>query len=56
MNPIFKGFTEKTIMFLHDLSMNNNKGWFDTKRPIYEEHVITPIRNLVIALSEQWSI
>ena len=43
----FTGFSLKTVDFLHRLSENNNRVWFDAHRQTYENDVLTPLKNLV---------
>ena len=40
--PIFEGFSSKTISFLQDLKENNNRGWFNAHKDEYEEFVREP--------------
>jgi len=47
---IFKGFSETGILFLKDLAANNKKEWFERNRPVYEEYVLTPLKQLVTDL------
>ena len=47
----FKGFQPEALKFLHDLDLNNNKEWFEAKRSDYESLILTPLRQLVMALS-----
>ncbi len=46
----FNGFTEKSIVFLKDLAANNNKEWFENNRPVYEKHIMEPMRQLATDL------
>ncbi len=43
----FQGFSRQMFTFLRDLGRNNDKTWFEAHRPVYEEHVLTPLRDLV---------
>jgi len=47
---IFKGFTKTGILFLKDLAANNKKEWFEQNRPVYEDYVLTPLKQLVTEL------
>lgn len=47
----FKGFSTDTLEFLFNLSQNNNKTWFDENRDIYNEYLLTPMRYLVMDMS-----
>jgi uncharacterized protein (TIGR02453 family) len=48
----FQGFSRKTFTFLRDLGRHNDKGWFEAHRPLYEEHVLAPLRDLVNDLAD----
>jgi uncharacterized protein (TIGR02453 family) len=48
----FPGFSRKTFTFLRDLGRHNDKAWFETHRSVYEEHVLTPLRDLVNDLAD----
>ena len=47
----FSGFSPHTIRFLRDLSLHNDKTWFEQNRGDYEKYVLSPMRSLVTALS-----
>ena len=44
-------FTPETFRFFRELTENNNKEWFDEHKPIYDQHVYQPIKDLVSLLS-----
>ena len=46
----FPGFPPETLEFLRQLARNNNRGWFQAHKVIYEEKVKTPMIGLVLAL------
>ncbi len=48
----FKGFSRKAFQFLKDLRANNDKRWFDTHRPDYEQYLLQPLRDLVTDLAD----
>ncbi len=48
-----KYFTPKYFKFFEELTVNNNKEWFDNNRHRYEEEVKQPFRKLVEDLIEQ---
>jgi len=48
----FQGFSRKTFTFLRDLGRNNDKAWFEAHRPIYEQYVLQPLRDLVSDLAD----
>jgi uncharacterized protein (TIGR02453 family) len=47
---LFTGFTKTSISFLNDLARNNNKDWFEQNRPVYEKHLLEPLRQLTTEL------
>ncbi|MCJ7703061.1 MAG: DUF2461 domain-containing protein [Anaerolineales bacterium] len=50
-NP-FNGFPKESLQFFTDLKANNNKPWFDANKPDYENYVLAPARDFVVALGE----
>ena len=46
----FSGFPVEALQFLADLAANNNKPWFTENKPKYEENVLAPARDFVLAL------
>jgi uncharacterized protein (TIGR02453 family) len=49
----FKGFSEKTVRFFHDLAAHNNREWFTSRRDDYEEYVLQPARAFVVAMGKR---
>ena len=49
----FQGFSTRTIQFFNDLSDNNNRGWFNSHKSDYEDHVIAPARDFVLSMGER---
>ena len=47
----FEGFSPGTIKFLKEVKTRNSKKWFEQHRAEYEEHLLSPLRALVCALS-----
>ena len=47
----FNGFSLETIKFLKEVKTRNSKEWFEQHRAEYEEHLLSPLRALVCALS-----
>lgn len=47
----FKGFSPQTLRFLAEARERNSRRWFETNRGVYEEHVLSPLRALVVDLS-----
>lgn len=48
----FPGFTLETLRFLHDLSINNHRDWFEAHKQVYEDEVRTPALNFILAMEE----
>ncbi len=48
----FRGFSRTTFTFLRDLGRHNDKAWFEAHRPIYEQHVLQPLRALVSDIAD----
>lgn len=48
----FNGFSEEAILFIRQLSVNNNKPWFETHRQAYETFVLQALKDLVLSLSD----
>lgn len=46
----FQGFPLETLRFLHDLSINNNRDWFQAHKDIYEDQVRTPALEFIKAM------
>jgi len=46
----FNGFTKETIAFFKGLKKNNTREWFESRRPIYEAHVMEPAKAFVVAM------
>ena len=44
-------FTRKTLSFLRALKRHNNREWFQSRKPQYEQHVRTPMTNLLARLA-----
>jgi len=49
----FSGFQEETLKFLYDLSINNNKSWFEENRHIFNEYVLGPAQAFVVELGNR---
>ncbi|MCJ7801658.1 MAG: TIGR02453 family protein [Candidatus Marinimicrobia bacterium] len=53
MNDIvFKGFKPTALGFLQELSVNNNRNWFNKNKQRYEENVMTPAFDYISAMSK----
>ena len=53
MSDQFAGFDKKTARFFNQLGKNNDKAWFDRHRPDYDNHVMAPARDFVVAMGEK---
>src|SRR6266550_233264 len=51
MRAGFPGFPREGIQFLRDLARHNNRDWFLPRKPIFEEKVKHPMRELVEAVN-----
>lgn len=51
----FRGFTPRTLKFLHELSQNNNRDWFQAHKARYERDVLEPALDFVQALERPLS-
>jgi len=49
----FPGFSQQAISFLRGLERNNRREWFQPRKPIYEEHIRTPLEQLVNAINAE---
>jgi len=47
----FPGFPREGLQFLSDLARNNRRDWFQPRKPIYEQEVKRPMRELVDAVN-----
>ena len=49
----FSGFPKKTVAFLRDLAVHNDREWFAAHRQEYEAVVMAPSRAFVLAMGER---
>ncbi|UCE06537.1 MAG: DUF2461 domain-containing protein [bacterium] len=49
----FNGFQKETIQFYQDLTLNNDKLWFEQNRKIFDEQVMKPAQAFVVELGER---
>lgn len=49
----FDGFTKETFKFLKELERNNNKEWFKEHRGVFDEYVLEPSQEFVVAMGER---
>ncbi len=45
-------FTEESIQFLRDLSMNNDKTWFEANKTRYTEDLLKPAQSFVMSMGD----
>jgi uncharacterized protein (TIGR02453 family) len=51
----FNGFFAETINFFKELKSNNNKKWFDQHQKLYEDYVLNPAKDFIIAMGGRLS-
>ena len=51
--PEFKGFSRKAIQFFKDLSVNNDRTWFNERKDEYKELILIPGQAFVIEIGER---
>ena len=51
MRSPFPGFPPEALQFFRGLASNNNREWFLPRKPLFEENVKEPMRQLVDALN-----
>lgn len=49
----FQGFPGETVKFFIELAKNNNKGWFEAHRREYENFVLPPAQDFVLAMGRR---
>jgi uncharacterized protein (TIGR02453 family) len=49
----FPGFPKEAAAFFRGLARNNNREWFLPRKPVFEEKVKEPMRQLVAALNDE---
>ena len=49
----FSGFTKETVSFFNGLRRHNNRDWFESRRGVYEAHVMAPAKAFVVAMGEK---
>lgn len=49
----FEGFPKAGVKFFNDLARNNNKPWFEAHRGDYENNVLAPAQQFVIAMGKR---
>jgi uncharacterized protein (TIGR02453 family) len=51
MRSGFQGFPPEAMAFFRGLARHNNREWFQPRKPLFEQHVKQPMRELVEALN-----
>src|SRR3954469_933262 len=51
MKSPFPGFSEEAMKFFRGLARNNNREWFQARKPVFEEQVKKPMYELVDAVN-----
>jgi uncharacterized protein (TIGR02453 family) len=51
----FPGFPKEMMTFFRSLRRNNRREWFQPRKNLYEEHVKTPMMELVTALNSEFA-
>ncbi len=46
----FDGFPKATVKFYRDLSKHNDRIWFNENKPVYQEKVLAPAQDFVLAM------
>ncbi len=49
----FAGFSESAVKFFQDLRENNDKIWFTDHKADYEQYVMNPARDFVMAMGDR---
>jgi len=49
----FNGFFKETMVFFKELKSNNNKEWFEQNKKSYEDYVLNPASEFIIAMGEK---
>jgi len=51
--PRFTGFPKQSLTFFRNLTKNNNKMWFDQNKDVYEQQVLIPARDFIVAMGDK---
>jgi uncharacterized protein (TIGR02453 family) len=49
----FKGFSTELVNFFKDLGDHNSRQWFEAHREIYNDYVLQPAREFVVAMGQK---
>jgi uncharacterized protein (TIGR02453 family) len=50
LSPGFSGFTKQSLSFFKDLAQNNTKMWFEQHKETYEQEILSPARDFILAM------
>lgn len=53
MTGKFKGFPDDLFLFLADLAANNNRSWFNDNKARYQQNIVEPMQEFIIAMGER---
>jgi uncharacterized protein (TIGR02453 family) len=53
MRSGYAGFPVEAMTFFRDLEKNNNREWFQARKPVYEANVRAPMEELVTAINQE---
>jgi uncharacterized protein (TIGR02453 family) len=53
-SPPFPGFSDEGLSFLRALPDNNNREWFEERRPVYEQEVRQPLKLLIADVARRF--
>ena len=49
----FQGFFKETVEFYRGLSKHNDRAWFEARREVFKDKVMTPAQDFVLAMGER---
>lgn len=49
----FSGFPEDMFLFLEELAVNNNREWFNERKPRYKDSVVEPVCDFICAVGDR---
>ena len=49
---MFQGYSQETVDFMWGIRFNNERGWFLVHKDDYQQHLLTPTRELGQAVYE----
>ncbi len=53
--PVFAGFRPEAIQFMADLTVNNDRAWFQPRKAEFERLLKEPLEQLVVAVGERFA-